>query len=204
MWQSLICIGAPLQEPVAMGANIIMNSQQDRCISDELLPRKGCHLGFFNSDLKFSYKPQFGGSGCKTWFLKDMVSSQELAEANGDLRAGYFGPSWEHTEDDTEWMRRGSNPSVIWVVCDTSRQSEAFHCRAIVSVGSISNNKNRSRSKDVLLLCSFLSLFLFWVTGHCFRTIQEHWRYMAQAFKWVGLQENSTAPWVGSHTTRWR
>ena len=30
---------------------------------------------------------------------------QELAEANGDLRAGYFGPSWEHTEDDTEWMR---------------------------------------------------------------------------------------------------
>jgi len=67
----LLLAGAPLQEPVAMGANIIMNSQQ------------------------------------------------ELAEANGDLRAGYFGPSWEHTEDDTEWMR----------------------------------------------------------------TIQEHWRYMAQAFK---------------------
>lgn len=70
MWQSLIYTGAPLQEPVAMGANIIMNSQQDRCISDELLPEKGCHLGFFDSDLKFSYKPQFGGSGCKTWFLK--------------------------------------------------------------------------------------------------------------------------------------
>ena len=30
---------------------------------------------------------------------------EELAEANGDLRAGYFGPSWEYTEDDTEWMR---------------------------------------------------------------------------------------------------
>ncbi|CAL1163994.1 unnamed protein product [Cladocopium goreaui] len=53
----LILSGAPLQEPIAMGANIIMNS------------------------------------------------NQELAEANGDLRAGYFGPSWEHTEDDTEWMR---------------------------------------------------------------------------------------------------
>lgn len=91
----------------------------------------------------------------------DMVSSQELAEANGDLRAGYFGPSWEHTEDDTEWMRLGlgSNPSVIGGVCDTSRQSEAFHCRTIVSVGCISNHKNRSRSKDVLLLCSFLSFF---------------------------------------------
>ena len=64
MWQSLICTGAPLQEPVAMGANIIMNSQQDRCISDSLLPEKGCHLDFLNSD------PQFVGSGCKTWFLK--------------------------------------------------------------------------------------------------------------------------------------
>lgn len=53
----LILAGAPLDEPVAMGANIIMNSQQ------------------------------------------------ELAQANADLRMGMFGPSWEHTEDDGEWMR---------------------------------------------------------------------------------------------------
>ena len=72
--QTLICTGAPLQEPVAMGANIIMNSQQDFCISDELLPQKGCHLGFFNSDLKFSYKPSLGGSGCKTCLLTCFIA----------------------------------------------------------------------------------------------------------------------------------
>ncbi|CAE7240984.1 unnamed protein product [Symbiodinium natans] len=52
----LILAGAPLREPVAMGSNIIMNSDA------------------------------------------------ELALANRDLSRGYFGPIWDHTDDDATWL----------------------------------------------------------------------------------------------------
>ncbi|CAE7818149.1 unnamed protein product [Symbiodinium sp. CCMP2456] len=57
----LILAGAPLREPVAMGSNIIMNSDA------------------------------------------------ELAVANRDLRRGYFGPSWDHTDDDATWLSTVTN-----------------------------------------------------------------------------------------------
>ncbi|CAE8630149.1 unnamed protein product, partial [Polarella glacialis] len=52
----LILAGAPLREPVAMGANVIMSS------------------------------------------------SAELEQAERDLTAGLFGPSFRHTEEDSTWQ----------------------------------------------------------------------------------------------------